>query len=290
MIFKKLFKNKKNIMDENFCYSDIIWYSKDNLIILLSFTKEYFRDIIELQEAISYTDLKEKIIFSSYDEELEDETILSHERNYMLISGNTDEWAKLFTKIDISNKCLGILSKEISNNCYFESFDKLIEDSIIKKFKYNNSDNTPQYNNNMRSKSLNGNTVLFNDPKYILDKLPVSITGKDLFHIIKVSPYKDYWCSPYKILETYGAESVFKNESLMEVFNLLMNKPSLENLKLITRPLYFQPDDDTFPGSIDDDALDDIFKENYEKFSALIDDNNEYEDIDEILSEDEEEY
>lgn len=290
MIFKKLFKNKKNVMDENFCYSDIIWYSKDNLIILLSFTKEYFRDIIELQEAISYTDLKEKIIFSSYDEELEDETILSHERNYMLISGNTDEWAKLFTKIDIGNKCLGILSKEISNNCYFESFDKLIEDSIIKKFKYNNSDNTPQYNNNMRSKSLNGNTVLFNDPKYILDKLPVSITGKDLFHIIKVSPYKDYWCSPYTILETYGAESVFKNESLMEVFNLLMNKPSLENLKLITQPLYFQPDDDTFPGSIDDDALDDIFKENYEKFSALIDDNNEYEDIDEILSEDEEEY
>lgn len=290
MIFKKLFKNKKDIMDENFCYSDIIWYSKDNLIILLSFTKEYFRDIIELQEAISYTDLKEKIIFSSYDEELEDETILSHERNYMLISGNTDEWAKLFTKIDISNKCLSILSKEISNNCYFESFDKLIEDSIIKKFKYNNSDNTPQYNNNMRSKSLNGNTVLFNDPKYILDKLPVSITGKDLFHIIKVSPYKDYWCSPYTILETYGAESVFKNESLIEVFNLLMNKPSLENLKLIIQPLYFQPDDDTFPGSIDDDALDDIFKENYEKFSALIDDNNEYEDIDEILSEDEEEY
>ena len=42
-------------------------------------------------------------------------------------------------------------------------------------------------------------------------------------------------------------------------------------------------DDDGIPGDISDESLHEIFKEEYERFSAISDDSIHYKDIDEIL-------
>lgn len=57
---------------------------------------------------------------------------------------------------------------------------------------------------------------------------------------------------------------------------------------MLTEPLYKQPDDDSIPGDVSDEALDEIFREHYERFSAVADDNIQYEDIDEEIADDEE--
>ena len=54
-VFKKnrTTSNKKIESLDSYCYSKIIWNTEDNLIILISYTKDYFEQVIEIQDAIN---------------------------------------------------------------------------------------------------------------------------------------------------------------------------------------------------------------------------------------------
>ena len=113
-VLNKLFKSKKNnkiASDDSYCYSKIVWNSEINLIILISFTEDYFEDIIDIQDALNYSqNLNSKIVYSSYDEETDkkdedgNNIWIIHKKYYMLIGGTPSGWQRLYGDCKNSGK------------------------------------------------------------------------------------------------------------------------------------------------------------------------------------------
>ena len=288
---KKLGYNNKIESDDSYMYSKIVWNDRTNLIILLSFTKDYFDQIIELQDAINHTlqGLCSKIIYSSYeeDEKNDDDTFaitnrIIHNKYYMLIGGNPKSWQELYMKIhNLGNDALSRITKEIINNCHKDDFKQLVEDGILYDFK--DSDklkfDDPAYTDD---------GYYYTDPETILNRLPEGFTGRDIIKFITIiKGYKITNAYDEIINIRYMTDESFKSNKLYQLYASLINNPTPQKLALLLEPLYKQPDDDSIPGDVSDESLDELFRENYERFSAVADENTLYEDIDEILPDDE---
>ena len=285
-------KNTSKIKSDNsYCYSNIIWNTPTNLIILISFTEDYFSQIIEIQDSINtVVPIDSKFVYSSYEEETDrkdddgNPIIIIHKKYYMLIGGEPDAFNVIYHNIhDLGNTVLGNITNEIINNCDYKWFKGLIDDGILNGF-----NNEPVYD---AYKQIDG--VLYDDPEIILKRLPNGFTGRDMLkfiHFTYSNGYNDF-TNLYTLL---GAEIVemnneqFKSSGYYTLYATLFKNPTVDKLKLVLEPLYKQPDDDSIPGDISDESLDIIFRENYERFSAVNDDNIIYEDIDEILDDAEE--
>jgi hypothetical protein len=289
-------KNKggKIESDDSYCYSRMVWNSKDNLIILLSFTEDYFPQIIELQDAMLKKKVfQTKIIFSSYDEntgkvdEDGNEVLIIHKKYYILIGAAPKHWQLIYTEIhDLGNEALSKITDEITNNCCSSDFYQIIEDGIVSNFKYNNI--YPKYDVNC---SIGEYT--YTDPKTVLARLPEAFTAKEVLRFIMVYNSHETFCFSARdelyYISEITQECFEKEYGLNQLFTDLFGENiTVEKLSLFIEPLYKQPDDDTLPGDLDDASLDDIFREEYDRFSAVIDSNIYYEDIDEALSNDEE--
>ena len=289
-IFNKIIKpkNKKVESDDSYCYSEIIWNNYNNLMILISFTEDYFEQIIDIQDAINSCTLQGKIIYSSYEEETDrkddngDNIIIIHKKYYMLIGGSPKEWNKLYMNIhNLGNEVLSKISDEITNNCKASDFNQLIEDGILSEFNDNYVPDTDLITKNGSS---------YTNPELVLSKLPNGFTGRDVIKFIKVTS-KDWVASAFETVNNVYRmpNSLFKNHDLYPMYTALIKDPTPDKLGMLLEPLYKQPDDDTIPGDIDDESLDEIFRVKYERFSAVADDNMQYEDIDEILYDEESE-
>ena len=298
-IFGKIFKpkTKKIQSDDCYCYSKIIWNEKENLIILISFTEDYFEQIIEIQDAInnSYRKLSSKIVYSSYEEETDkkdedgNNIIITHKKQYMLLGGGTISWQELYMNIsNLSNDILSKITAEIINNCNPEDFKLLIDDGILHGF-------TSQYNydtSKIAQKFGYNHYCKYTDPEVLLSRLPNVFTGRDLLNFIIISSLgmeRTLKADLYSNVIYFTKDSHFKEYNLYPLYDILFKDPTVEKLKLLLEPLYKQPDDDSLPGDISDESLDEIFKEQYERFSAIADSSIEYEDIDEVIEGDEEE-
>ena len=293
-IFKKILKSKNTKIESNdsYCYSNIVWNSKDNLIILISFSEDYFEQVIEIQDAVNNSANKKlatKIVYSSYDEETgrkdEDgnDIIIIHKKHYMLIGGSPSSWSALYMNIsNLGNDILYKISDEIVNNRDNSGFKDLIDDDILRGF---DNDNI-SYDIDKESK----NEYFYTDPDILLKRLPNSFTGRDVIKFILIYSPHDTISSAYSSLfdVIFMPDALFKNHHLYPLYSALFKDPTIAKLNTLLEPLYKQPDDDSVPGDISDDALDDIFKEHYERFSAVADNSIHYEDIDEELSDDEE--
>lgn len=276
MVKKILNKIKNNIMTKKysnkFCYSNIIWNSKDNLIILLSFTTDYISEAMELQEAISATELNEKLIYYS------DNNI---DKYYLLIGGAPSFWQNLYMNMhNLGNKLLHIITDEIINNCDEKDFFLLIHDNIMHNFKYNIS-----YDENIII-----NDISYNDINKIILKLPKSFKIKDILKFINIndngSIHNAY--DTIKILKDNMSESEFKSSSIFKFYSIIINNVTIEKLLYYIQPLYKQNYDNSeelIESGIEDKDIDEIFKEYYEKFIGVADDNIYYKDIDEIVKE-----
>lgn len=296
--FKSYKLNKNKIeSDDSYCYTDIIWSDRNNLIILISFSQDYFEQIIEIQDAMNYTwqGLCGKIVYSSYDEEVtkEDENgntitnLIIHKKHYMLIGGSPLAWQELYMNIhDLGNEILAKITNEIKNNCDPIYFKNLIDDGVFLDFY--SSDNR-EYIYNALAETKNGTT--YTDPVILISNLPNGFTGRDILKFIKI------YNSDETIIRNalsaiidikYMPNSLFKNHELYPLYSVLFKEPTVEKLNMLLEPLYKQPDDDSIPGDVSDESLDAIFKEHYERFSAISDDSVQYEDIDEELADDEE--
>lgn len=290
-------KEKKIESDDIYCYTNIIWNDPSNLIILISYSKEYFEQIIEIQDAINYSwhNLCSKIVYSSYDEVTDklDENgnpiIIIHKKYYMLIGGKPIEWQKLYMNIhDLGNEVLSKITDEIVNNCDANNFKTLIEDGILYGFT-----ERPIHKSYYDSPVESDNGLLYTDPEILLKRLPSGFTGRDLLKFIKLDDINhNTTCNSNAYTELIDvkrmSDDLFKALDIYKLYSVLFKDPTVEKLSLLLEPLYKQPDDDSVPGDVSDEALDILFRENYERFSAVIDDSIKYEDIDEELSDDEE--
>lgn len=294
-IFKRLAKKKSVVESDNsYCYSQIVWNTNDNLIILLSFSKDYFDQIIEIQDAVNHVGqgLSSKVVFSSYDEEVDitDENgkpakdLIIHNKYYILIGGSPSAWEELYMNIhNLGNDALSRITDEITNNCNADNFKNLVEDGIL--FNFAKED---KFNYNIPKQSKNGSA--YTDPEVLMKALPIGFTGRDVIKFILIfSPNRasSYNGSLAMLNVRHMPNSLFKSHDLYPLFSALFNEPTVEKINMYLEPLYKQPDDDTIPGDISDEKLDELFREYYDRFSAIADDSIQYEDIDEVLSDDE---
>jgi hypothetical protein len=305
-ILNKIFKSKnlnlpsedyskiKMVSNDSYCYSKIIWNSDDNLIILISFTEDHFEEIIDIQDAINYsqTNLFSKIVYSSYDEETDqkDENGNSlwiiHKKYYMLIGGWPSAWQTIYMNINnLGNNVLFSITNEIVNNCYAKDFDILIEDGILSNFKYTKE--KPDYD---IPKEVEDGSFKYTNPEVVLSRLPNGFTGRDILKFIMIHTTHNKFTNAYNELVyiTEMNNDYFIKSNYYNIYSSLFKNPTVNKLKIVLDPLYKQPDDDNIAGDVDDESLDTIFREHYERFSAIADDSIHYEDIDEKLSEYEE--
>lgn len=289
-ILNKLINRNKKVnkleSDNSYCYSSVIWNSEDYLILLLSFTEDYFEQIIELQDAVkNIISLRSKIIFSSYDEKTDkkdedgNDIWIIHKKYYMLIGGHHMGFNLIYRNIhDLGNYVLSKITNEITNNCKYYYFSTLIEDGVLNGFIKN-----PQYDTYIKIKYTE-----CVDPDVVLKRLPEKFTGRDLLRFIFSTCGDATFKDLHNLIVTdiqNMTEEQFKSSEYFEIYAKLFKNPTVEKLKMLLEPLYKQPDedDDSIPGDISDESLDEIFRENYERFSAVADDLTQYEDIDEEL-------
>ena len=296
-IFNKIFKPKpkKVESDNSYCYSKIIWNEKENLIILISFTEDYFEQIIEIQDAMncSWQNLVGKIVYSSYEEETDkkdedgNNIVVIHKKYYLLIGGAPLAWQDLFMNIsNLSNDILSKISNEIINNCNPEDFMHLVDDGILYGFSHEYCYDSPK---EIIAKAGDIHH-LCTDPEVLLSRLPNGFTGRDLLKFIKIINIgREITMNGDLIFNVSKMDNNgFKDYYLYPLYCALFKDPTVKKLKILLEPLYKQPDDDSIPGDVSDESLDEIFREQYERFSAVVDEDILYEDIDEEVTDDEE--
>ena len=200
----------------------------------------------------------------------------------MLIGGEPLIWQSLYGKIhNLGNDVLYRITNEIINNCNSEDFKQLIDDGIL----YFNSTGK-----SYDSPVVTEDGMYYTDPNVVLKRLPDAFTGRDIIEFIKIFDGGNYMTNALaKILDIkYMPNERFKKSYLRDLYKVLFKNPTIESLTMLLEPLYKQPDDDSIPGDVSDESLDEIFREHYERFSAIIDDSVHYEDIDEVLADEEE--
>lgn len=290
-LFKK-FKKKDNkiLAYDDFCRSDVIFHGEDYLLLLLSYTDNYHSEMVEFLDAEHNTDYyicRHKIKFSSYDEKTESGEIISHNRNYMLIGiAGIKDFLVIYDCIEsVSNTILKTIITDIVNNYDISNMNEaqeLIQNGII----------VPNHNPNLKYDILACDYGTYLDPKIIKSKVPNVFTGLDILPFIRMERHFGNTFVDNDIMTNMNgmSDQDFKNSIYYNIGKELFKHISKDKMHmLLTTPLYMLPDeDDSLPGDLDDESLDSIFRENYERFSAVADDSTLYEDIDEILEEGEE--
>lgn len=299
-------KNKNNIIkdDSSYVNTQVIYNAANNLIILFSFSKNYFFDAIEFLSSLNgINNINVKFIHSSYEEGI-DENIIIHDKYYILIGGNSSAYCEIYNKIDnIANEFLTCLSLEICNHRPYTEF-KSLDSSIFfqNQFKYKNTIpvyDEPTYYKKDLYKYIDKNALIMSDDiKHIMSRLPSGFTGQNLLKFVYCYMY-NFIDRDNEIISAYDfLSNVYSdNKSISDKYKLLMDaygdlfksftsNPSDNVYKNFIGPQYLVQDDDSIPGDVSDESLDEIFRQQYDRFNAIKSNDVVYEDIDEELAED----
>lgn len=283
--FISKFKNK--IIKESYVKTEVIYNHKTNFMILISFTQNYFNEAIEFLAACNDAKgIRVKYVHSSYEEDNkkdENGNPIIHIKNYILIGGTSEAYCNLYYRIDnIANSLLNAITKEIYNYRYYVDF-KDLSLFYFNDFKYYDSDsNTINYDTEIKACDF----IYFDDAKKILSKLPIGFTGQNILKFINIYSSSSYWDAYTILYDAYYKESVLYKDficHLDELFNALTKNPTDTTLKNFVGPQYLVQDDDVIPGDLTDESLDEVFRQEYDKFNAVRSDDLIYEDIDEQL-------
>lgn len=280
VILRKFFPRIKKGND-NFLYTKVIYNEKNNFMILISFTEKYFTDAIQFLSAVSYTDLSVKFVQSSYEEKNND-NILIHNRYYILISGNDYDYIGFYETIDsCSNSIALALEKDIINYRNMDTYSNTY---------FYESGNIVKYDKRI---DICSDELIYtiDDIKKIKSNLPECFTGQMLLDFIYLSVGNDYrslfslLCDAYNFDDNDCKNIIEKIKK--PVLSLICAYPTDAVLKNWCGPQYLVNDDGLIAGDIDNESIDDIFKQDYQKFTAIASDDVEYVDIDEELSREE---
>lgn len=299
MKIKNLFNKSKNKYEkskESQLYSEVIYNAEENFLVLFSFTDNFFNEATEFLSFCSfphrYDSIMVKYVHSAYNDHIKNtdngspDTYIVHDRNYILIGGNDEEYSRLIYNSDnLANEFVQQILFNISKYRQISKYENLINNGAMDKkdFFYKSID--PIYDTVFYYMN---SEVYTDDYHVIIERLPNAFTTQDILKFIKCYGLRAYPLNAYIIL--YNAFIKDISEFVFIVYGvlrpmydaLIKNKDTYKN---IVGPQYLVADDDTYPGSIDDESLDEIFREKYDRYLNVTNDNNiEYEDIDEVIS------
>lgn len=278
---KKIFsKNKNNYIDESVLYSNIIYNTKNFIIVLFSYTEPYFYSMIEFITACSKVELRTistQIDFETDPEEpdIDKEFVIKPEkilkqRQYVICSGSINKYVDLYKNLDLGNEILMSLQEEIYEKVNSTGFNGLINDGILNKSKFKYVDyRTTNYDTTICIRGINVvNTSI------LKKRLPNGFSIKDILYILMAD-------TSYFI----DINNAFTDSELQTIIEPIIGSKDINKfIYIINTPKYLLDDEYGFIGDIEDETLDDIFKEKYNRFNAI--DEVVYMDIDEALSDD----
>ena len=274
------------------------------MIVLFSYSIDKNEHIVDFIEACANSNVYVKSLHSSFEEEVKESNgenrNIVHIRSYLVMGGNMENISNIFNNIiSLSNEFLIELSFDIRANCSPECFTQLFDYGVINEnyFEYYQVYKTGKYMDRLEATTQEGIHIMYNNPEVIFSNLPNGFTSQSILKFIKIIYYNEKFykeTNAYELIELFNnmdnpiATSVFE-ELRKPLYGKLVKKPSIENILKLIDPLYLQIEgDEIFAGDVDDETLDEIFRQQYDKFTGVYDDTIHYEDIDEELAADEE--
>lgn len=272
--------------NSSYIYTETLYNATKNFVVFVSFSNDYLSDGAELLGAITNCNaIKAKYNHIQYDEYLDNDNggynVIEHRKYYIILSGDSHAYNMFYKEIsNLANPLLKAISKEIFNSRVSSDFEDLIKDNIfnIGDFKSNN----PQYDEYIKAAEY----CYHDNISLIIKRLPSSFSTIDLLEIVN--------CYDREFIATSALDMIHEacnsnrckcliGTVFSKFFNALLHDISDETLYKIIGPKYKIDADMGFYGIYSDAEVDDIFKEQYDKFSAIANPNIHYEDIDEIL-------
>lgn len=317
-IFKKA-PEKKTVVDSNdsFVRTSVIWNTFDHIIFLISCTEDYALPLCEFIEACNITSaIKVRMLQSSFDEldgkdKYGDPIYISHKRLYTVVAGSPGNFGHLITELaSLANPIWSAIEREIYNNCHYAAFAWLEQYGVFNRSDFLYQKTHPKYDENCEVGPhllKNVDFICYTDPEVVLSRLPISFTGRSILRMINVEygnvsanaedilhfAFADIGEDDYTDDSDEDGSSLFTVDTVMtqleDLYKFILKRDVTEDaLKSLIEPLFLHNEDGTVVGDISDEHLDEIFRQSYDRFSAVADDNTQYEDIDERLEDDEE--
>lgn len=282
---KKLFKKQKNVTsNDEYVKSKVIYNTSLKLMILVSFTEEYFYDAIEFCSACTNSGVKTKLAQSSYEEETTDKdgnkTIIYHPKYYLLVSSYPGHYGVIFGKIALSNNILKSIKDDLTNTISCTEIDicsNVFNYYILDKDEFKKDD--IKYDDLI----THINTQCDNIP-YIMNQLPSSFSLADMIDVFEV------YLEDGRI-RTLREAYKYDQKAIIHFLRMLNNNLSTDTIQmLINSPVIaIDLDDDDINGYMSDEDIDTIFKQDYDKFVGITDEEIAYDELaDEILTTEEE--
>ena len=306
-----IFNKFKKVTNEGKLMTKVVYNTRKNLMILVSYTSKNFYDVVELLQAINSGSVDNMNVYLSHDaeekelskEELNDfdkkQVTIINSRYYLLISGSPEAYADIYNKIyNLSNPILEMISNDIYNHCSSTYFNSLIEYGILDKgrFKFQgviptNYDDLYHFTVGTRSNTLL-RSMEVDDIREILKRIPSSFSAVDIAPSINI--YDDTEGISFSIVELLnlvGKDNIFAlvAKELREViYSNIVKEPSIETLAILKAPVFLRENlEDEINGTMSIDQMDEIFQQEYDRFTGVTAEyTGEYEDIDEVLSDD----
>ena len=309
-IFSKI-KDKitRRLLKHEVCRSLVIYNGRANLIILLQFTEALSYDVIEFMQEAYRVGLRTILSHDSYttEDNVEEEFAQhpvenKHDDYYILVSGDPKQYMEIFNHLSLSNELLEQISSDIYRYCTTSTFRKLIDDGVLQEHRFTHQNVHPAYDlpSEIYNRALNG-SLRFDDVVKIKSKLPRCFDMIDLACIINVyigtKSVIDYSiiiksdelvCKALAKIRG-GMDNdidVLRVKVLMDALycNFIPN-PTFELLSVFELPIYLREDideEDKLNTDLNPTEIDDLFKEQYERFTIpTMDQMDRYEPIEE---------
>ena len=307
--FINKFIYKENI-DDGKLRSKVIYSTRHNLIILISYGLKDFESVIEFLLAANKTTIISILSHSAKEKELSEEEIKDYDkkvvtiinnRYYMLLSGTPEAYGEILYYINLDNSVLKLLLEDFYHHCSSTYFKTHIDYGVLELNKFIYKNVAPSNYNRLIDIGNDGTTQYYHDDlSLILNSLPESFLAIDLAQCINI--YEKYGNEPikklyhglntliYKVFEGHEtAYDKFIIKKMNSVFKLLVPEPSIETLSIINAPLYLRENlEDMYSATKSIEELDELFQQDYDRFTQITAGESEYEDIDEQIGDNEE--
>ena len=280
--------------EDSYVHTEVIYNTGSNFIVFISFSEDKLADMVEFLEACKQSvDLKIAYDHLEYEEHTDktdengDIITVIHKKYYLLIGGKPVDYIAIYhNSANLANDILLAISKEIANCRDSMEFETLIKDGIFNGFTFKYQGVMPEYDEYVRVSKCHYDNVSF-----ILERLPHCFTGSDLVKFVNCYDSDFNSTSAYDMLAKAYLRNNDRYKDLIEtvfskMFEELFGDPSEEIYMNLLGPRYLIVDSNGLPGDKKPEELDEIFREEYEKFNAIMDLSIDYENIDEILSRD----
>ena len=322
-LFSKIF-NKKESIDNGKLMTKVVYNTRYNLIILVSYSSNYFYSIIEFLDAVSKSKVKSYISHSAKEKEYTEEELqefdkkkvkIVENRYYLLLSGSPEDYIGIYNNIDnLSNEVLGMISNDIYNHCSSAYFKYLIDFCILDlgKFRFQNivpNNYDKLYEFSLDKYATNGETYCkhyVDNIDTILNNIPDTFSAIDIAHIIKFYNHPES-CKDIQVLfnAAYLIDTIYNdntNKTVMRYLNIIANatkdfifkkivaEPSIETLSIVNSPVFLRENlEYEFTGNMAVEDMDTIFQQEYDRFTQPTADHMfDYEDIDERIGDNDE--